>query len=181
VSTLIFPFGLRFVYLFAFHFSISSRPILGPTQPPSQKAQVAFSPGGKAAMAWSWSSPSSSAEVKKTLVYKSTSSYVIMVEFLVMHKDNLTSTFTFPSVCIIWVRLSQWLSMIWRTEVQSPKWAENILFAITSIPTLSSTQHPVQQISMCPFPLSWFSRNSKPWNTVLARARNNIPDPTARS
>jgi hypothetical protein len=37
-----------------FHFSMSSRPTLGPTQPSIQWMPATFSPGSKAAGAWSW-------------------------------------------------------------------------------------------------------------------------------
>jgi hypothetical protein len=62
-----------------FHFSMSSRPALGPTQPPIQWAPGALSPGVKRPGREADRSPPTSAEVKKTWVYTSTPPYAFMV------------------------------------------------------------------------------------------------------
>jgi hypothetical protein len=56
-----------------FHFSISSRPALGPTQPPIHWAPGALSSGVKRQGREADHSPPTSAQVKKTWVYTSTS------------------------------------------------------------------------------------------------------------
>jgi hypothetical protein len=55
-----------------FHFSMSSRPALGPTQHPIQWVSGAFSLGVKRPEREADHSSSTSAEVKKTYVYTST-------------------------------------------------------------------------------------------------------------
>jgi hypothetical protein len=66
-----------------FHFSISSRPPLRPTQPPIEWVPGALSPGvkrsGREADHW----PPTSAEVKKTWVYTSTPPYAFMALCLI--------------------------------------------------------------------------------------------------
>jgi hypothetical protein len=56
-----------------FHFSVSSRPALEPTQPPAQWIPGALSPGVKRPGREADHSPPNSAEIKKTWVYTSTS------------------------------------------------------------------------------------------------------------
>jgi hypothetical protein len=61
-----------------FHFSMSSRPVLGLTQPPIPWVPGALSPGVKWPGHEADHSPPASAEVKKTWVYTSTPPYVFM-------------------------------------------------------------------------------------------------------
>jgi hypothetical protein len=61
-----------------FLFSTSSRPALGPTQPPIQWVPQALSPGVKRRGREADHSPPISAEVKKTCVYTSTTPNVFM-------------------------------------------------------------------------------------------------------
>jgi hypothetical protein len=58
--------------------SRSSRPVLGPTQPPVQWVPGALSPGKKLPGREADHSPPTSADVKKTWIYTSTSPYVFM-------------------------------------------------------------------------------------------------------
>jgi hypothetical protein len=62
----------------SFHFSISSRPVLGPTQPPVQWVSGALSPGVKLQRREADHSPPTSAEVKRTWIYTSTPQYVFV-------------------------------------------------------------------------------------------------------
>jgi hypothetical protein len=66
-----------------FHFSMSSRPALGPTQPPFPWVLGALSPGLKQPRCEAGHSPPTSAEVKKTWVYTSTPPYVFMAQCLI--------------------------------------------------------------------------------------------------
>jgi hypothetical protein len=61
-----------------FHFSTSSRPALGPTQPPIQWISEALSPGIKRPGREDDHSPPTSAEVKKVWIYISTPPYAFM-------------------------------------------------------------------------------------------------------
>jgi hypothetical protein len=61
---------------------MSSRPALGPTQPPAQWVQGALSAGVKRPGREADYSPSISAEVKKTWIYEYTIPKVIYVELL---------------------------------------------------------------------------------------------------
>jgi hypothetical protein len=61
------------------HFSTSSRPALGSTQPPIQWVPGDISPDLKRLERDADHSPPSSAEVKKTWIYTSTPPYVFMV------------------------------------------------------------------------------------------------------
>jgi hypothetical protein len=61
-----------------FHFSVSSRPTLGPTQPPIQWVPAALSPGVKQPGTEVDHSPPNSAEVKKMRIYTCTPLYVLM-------------------------------------------------------------------------------------------------------
>jgi hypothetical protein len=62
-----------------FHFSMSSGPALGCTQPPIQWVSEALSPGVKRPGREADHSPPTSAEVKKMWIYTSTPSYAFMV------------------------------------------------------------------------------------------------------
>jgi hypothetical protein len=62
-----------------FHFSISSRLALGSTQPPIKWVPGSSSPGVKRQGREADHSPPTSAEVKETWIYTSTSSYAFMV------------------------------------------------------------------------------------------------------
>jgi hypothetical protein len=59
-------------------FSASSRPALGPTQPPIQWVPGALSPGVKRLEREADHSPPASAEVKKIWIYTSTPPYAFM-------------------------------------------------------------------------------------------------------
>jgi hypothetical protein len=61
-----------------FHFCISFRPALGPTQPPINGYQGLFPPGVKRQGREANDLPPTSAEVKKTWIYTSTPLYVFM-------------------------------------------------------------------------------------------------------
>jgi hypothetical protein len=61
-----------------FFFSMASRPALGSTQSPIQWEPGAFSPGVKQPGREADHSPATSAEIKKTRIYTSTSPYVFM-------------------------------------------------------------------------------------------------------
>jgi hypothetical protein len=61
-----------------FLFSTSSRPALGPTQPPIQWVPGALSPGVKRPGREADHPPPTSAEVKKILIYTSTPHYAFM-------------------------------------------------------------------------------------------------------
>jgi hypothetical protein len=61
-----------------FLFSISSRPALGPTQPPSQWVPGALSPGVERPGREAHHSHAASAEVKKMWIYTSTTPYAFM-------------------------------------------------------------------------------------------------------
>jgi hypothetical protein len=61
-----------------FHFSVSSRRALGPTQPPILWVPGALSPGVKRNVREADHSPPNSAEVKETWVCTSTAPYVFM-------------------------------------------------------------------------------------------------------
>jgi hypothetical protein len=61
-----------------FLFSTSSRPALGPTQPPIEWVLGALSPGVKRLGRGADHSPPTSAEVKKIWIYTSTPSYAFM-------------------------------------------------------------------------------------------------------
>jgi hypothetical protein len=61
-----------------FLFSTSSRPALGPTQPPIEWVPGALSPGVKQTGHEADHSPPASAEVKKTWIYTSTPPYASM-------------------------------------------------------------------------------------------------------
>jgi hypothetical protein len=62
-----------------FHFSMSSRLALGPTQPPIQWVPGALSPGVKRPGREADHLPPTSAEVKKTWVYTSSPPYIFML------------------------------------------------------------------------------------------------------
>jgi hypothetical protein len=59
-------------------FLLSSRPALEPTQPPIQRVPVALSPGIKRSGREADHAPPTSAEVKKTWIYKTTPPYAFM-------------------------------------------------------------------------------------------------------
>jgi hypothetical protein len=59
-------------------FSTSSRPVLGPTQPPIQWVPGTLSPGVKRPRREANNSPPTSNEVKKTWIYTCTSPYTFM-------------------------------------------------------------------------------------------------------
>jgi hypothetical protein len=61
-----------------FLFSTSSRPVLGPTQPPIQWVPWAISPGVKRPGREADHSPPTGAEVKNTWIYTSTPPYAFM-------------------------------------------------------------------------------------------------------
>jgi hypothetical protein len=62
----------------SFHFSISSRPALGSTQPSVQWATGTLTPGVKQQERKAYHSPPTSAEVKKMCIYTSTPPYAFM-------------------------------------------------------------------------------------------------------
>jgi hypothetical protein len=66
-----------------FHFSMSSRPALGPTQPLSQCVRGALSAGVKRPGREAHQSSPTSAEVKKTWIYTSTPPYAFMAQCLI--------------------------------------------------------------------------------------------------
>jgi hypothetical protein len=61
-----------------FVFSISSRPALGPTQPPIQWVPGALFPGVKRPGSEADHSPPATAEVKKTCIYTTTTPYAFI-------------------------------------------------------------------------------------------------------
>jgi hypothetical protein len=63
---------------FTYLFSMSSRPALGPTQPPIQWVPWTLSPGVKRPGHEADHSPPTSAEVKKMWIYTSTPPYAFM-------------------------------------------------------------------------------------------------------
>jgi hypothetical protein len=65
-------YGLNDPSVKNFHFSISSRPALGSTQPPIQWVPGALSPGARRQGREADQSPPTSAEVKKPWIYTST-------------------------------------------------------------------------------------------------------------
>jgi hypothetical protein len=66
-----------------FLFCMSSRPALGPTQPPIQWVPGVFSPGIKRLGHEADHSPSAGAEFKRRWIYTSTSPYVFMQQYLI--------------------------------------------------------------------------------------------------
>jgi hypothetical protein len=62
-----------------FHFSMSSRPALGFTQPPIQWVPGGLSPGVKLPGREADYSPPTTAEVKKICIYTSTTPYDLLV------------------------------------------------------------------------------------------------------
>jgi hypothetical protein len=62
-----------------FLFSTSSRPVLGPTQPPTLRLPETISPRLNGLGREADHSPPTAAEVKKTWIYTSTPPYVFMV------------------------------------------------------------------------------------------------------
>jgi hypothetical protein len=70
--------GVRVPWGKNFHFSVSSRPVLEPTQPPIQRVPEAISPGVKRPVREADHSPPASAEAKKTWVYTSTPPHAFM-------------------------------------------------------------------------------------------------------
>jgi hypothetical protein len=62
-----------------FHFSMTSRPVLGPTQSSIHWLLGILSPGVKRLGREADHSPSASANVKKTWIYTSTAPYTFMV------------------------------------------------------------------------------------------------------
>jgi hypothetical protein len=73
-----------------FLFTIASRTVLGPTQPPIQRVPGAPSLGVKRPGREADHSPPSSAEVKNAWSYTCTPQYVFMAWCLVKHRDNFT-------------------------------------------------------------------------------------------
>jgi hypothetical protein len=67
-----------------FLFSTASRPVLGPTQPPIQWVREPFPPGVKRLWREADHSPPTSAEVKKTCIYTSTSPYAFIAYYLII-------------------------------------------------------------------------------------------------
>jgi hypothetical protein len=67
-----------------FFYSTSSRPALGPTQPPTQWVLGALFPKVKWKGCEADHSPPTSAEVKKTRIYISTPPYVFMAQCLIL-------------------------------------------------------------------------------------------------
>jgi hypothetical protein len=88
-----------------FHFSVSSRPAMGLTQPPIQWVPGALSPGVKRPGREADHSPQTSAEVKKTWVYTSlphTPSW--RSAYLVNYRGNFTFfIFTQLLLCPLYV------------------------------------------------------------------------------
>jgi hypothetical protein len=82
-----------------FHFSKSSRPALGPTQPPIQWVPEDLSPGVKGPGCEADNSPATSAEVKKMWIYTSTFPYA----FNVRHRPSYAfkTTNKFEDICIL--------------------------------------------------------------------------------
>jgi hypothetical protein len=75
-----------------FHFSMSSIPVLGSTQPPIQWVLGALSPGVKRQGCEADNSPPTNAEVKKMWVSTSTPPYASWrTAKLVKHRDKITS------------------------------------------------------------------------------------------
>jgi hypothetical protein len=70
--------GVRVLLGQDFHFSMASRPALGPTQPPIQWVPGTLSPGEMRPGREADHSPLTSAEVKNACIYISTSPYVLM-------------------------------------------------------------------------------------------------------
>jgi hypothetical protein len=66
-----------------FHFSISSRPAVGFTQPPTQLVAGALYPEVKRPRHEADHSPRTSVEVKKTWIYLSTPPYAFMAKCLI--------------------------------------------------------------------------------------------------
>jgi hypothetical protein len=72
-----------------------SRPAPGPTHPPIQWVLGAVSPGVKRLGRDAKHSPPSSAEVKNVGSYTCTPQYIVMVWYLVKHKDNYVLRFIY--------------------------------------------------------------------------------------
>jgi hypothetical protein len=70
--------GVRVPVVKNFFFSTSSRPALGPVQPPIQWVLGALSPGVKRPGSEAYHSPPTSPEVKKTWIYTFTPQYVFI-------------------------------------------------------------------------------------------------------
>jgi hypothetical protein len=82
-----------------FYFSMSSRLALGPAEPPIQWIPGTLSPSVKWQGREADHSPPIGAEVKKTWIYTSASSYVFMAQCLVKDRDNFLNI-------ILWIELT---------------------------------------------------------------------------
>jgi hypothetical protein len=90
-----------------FHFSLSSRPALGPTQPPIQWVPGPLSPGVKWPGREANNSAPTSAEVKKTWVYTSTPPYVFTRTTLPLPQSRELQVWHFLT-CFL---LARWVSL----------------------------------------------------------------------
>jgi hypothetical protein len=89
-----------------FLLSTSSRPVLGPTQPPIQCVPAALSPGVKRQGREADHSPPASAEIKKMWIYTSTPPYAFMAYCLIKHIDKLPYLYLPSNVSFCTVRLA---------------------------------------------------------------------------
>jgi hypothetical protein len=81
-----------------FLFPTSSRPVLGPSQPPIQWVLGVLSLGVKRPAREADHSPPTSAEVKKTWISISTPPYAFMAQCLIKHRGNFTFYLTKKSM-----------------------------------------------------------------------------------
>jgi hypothetical protein len=81
-----------------FLFATTSRPALGPTQPPNQWVLEALSPGVKQLVGCEAFYSPSTAEIKNAWIYTATPPYVFMIWYVVKHRDNFSFTFTLPYI-----------------------------------------------------------------------------------
>jgi hypothetical protein len=102
-----------------FNFSISSRPAVEPTQHPIKRVPGALSQGLKWQGREADHSPPTSAEVKKTRTYTSTSPHVFMVYCLMKHRDN--STFTTRLCHPVFTSLESTAVILLQSKVASNK------------------------------------------------------------